>query len=129
MNSYSFNSSNKFNKKPSQPQEDVYKKVCFLSYLILFDNSNQPLPIDTINKFWGVDSRILKHDDTVQKQSFDQSYKNFWSFVEFNSNANMDNVRVFSTQTMNGTYNKTNTQGLSYLEARRRADEIIRSSK
>lgn len=37
-----------------------------------------------INKFVGLDSRILEHDDTVQKQGFDQSYKNFWSFVDFN---------------------------------------------
>ena len=37
----------------------------------------QPIPLDMINKFVGLDSRILLHDDTVQKQSFDQSYKNF----------------------------------------------------
>jgi hypothetical protein len=52
------------------------------------DNPNdvykQPIPIDMINKFVGLDSRILIHDDTVQKQAFDQSYKNFWSFVDFN---------------------------------------------
>ena len=37
-----------------------------------------------INKFVGLNSRILLQDDTVQKQAFDQSYKNFWSFVDFN---------------------------------------------
>ena len=55
---------------------------------IRHDNPNdvykQPIPIDMINKFVGLDSRILIHDDTVQKQAFDQSYKNFWSFVDFN---------------------------------------------
>ena len=45
----------------------------------------KPIPIDTINKFWGVDSQILKSDDVVQKQSFEQSHKNFWSFVDSNS--------------------------------------------
>ena len=37
-----------------------------------------------INKFVDLDSRILLQDDTVQKQVFEQSYKNFWSFVDFN---------------------------------------------
>ena len=44
----------------------------------------QPVPIDTINKFWGLDSKVLRHDEVIQKQSFEQSYKNFWSFVESN---------------------------------------------
>jgi hypothetical protein len=44
----------------------------------------KPIPIDTINKFWGVDSQILKSDEVVQKQSFEQSHKNFWSFVDSN---------------------------------------------
>eukprot|EP00340_Litonotus_pictus_P006091 CAMPEP_0170527736 /NCGR_PEP_ID=MMETSP0209-20121228/13209_1 /TAXON_ID=665100 ORGANISM="Litonotus pictus, Strain P1" /NCGR_SAMPLE_ID=MMETSP0209 /ASSEMBLY_ACC=CAM_ASM_000301 /LENGTH=235 /DNA_ID=CAMNT_0010818467 /DNA_START=39 /DNA_END=746 /DNA_ORIENTATION=+ len=50
-------------------RKDVYKK---------------PVPIDTINKFWGLDSKVLRHDEVIQKQSFDQSYKNFWSFVDSN---------------------------------------------
>lgn len=45
----------------------------------------QPVPIDTINKFWGLDSKVLRHDEVIQKQSFDQSYKNFWSFVDSNT--------------------------------------------
>jgi hypothetical protein len=44
----------------------------------------KPIPIDTINKFWGVDSQKLKNDEVVQKQSFEQSYKNFNSFVDTN---------------------------------------------
>ena len=44
----------------------------------------KPIPLDMINKYVGLDSRILIHDDTVQKQAFDQAYKNFWSFVDFN---------------------------------------------
>ena len=91
------------------------------------------MPIDTINKFWGVDSRILKHDDTVQKQSFDQSYKNFWSFVDFNPNLNLDNIKNFSNSTVITNKNLTGSSGtgsgLSYLEARRKADELLRSTK
>lgn len=45
----------------------------------------KPIPIDTINKFWGVDSQKLKNDEVVQKQSFEQSNKNFWSFVDSNT--------------------------------------------
>ncbi|MCQ2815762.1 MAG: hypothetical protein MJ252_00700 [archaeon] len=48
------------------------------------DPYKRPMPLDMINKFVGLDSRILHHDDVVQKQAFDQSYKNFWSFVDFN---------------------------------------------
>jgi hypothetical protein len=44
----------------------------------------QPIPIDSINKYWGVDAVFSKHDETLQKQSYDQSHKNFWSFVDFN---------------------------------------------
>lgn len=61
------------------------------------DNPNdvykRPMPLDMINKFVGLDSRILEHDDTVQKQAFDQSYKNFWSFVDFNIKYSDDNPK------------------------------------
>ena len=35
-----------------------------------------------------------KHDDTLQKQSYDQSQKNFWSFVDYNllGDMNMNNM-------------------------------------
>jgi hypothetical protein len=126
LNSYG----GRFAKKNVQVQEDVYKKV---KIKINFLNNLQPLPIDTINKFWGVDSRILKHDDTVQKQSFDQSYKNFWSFVDFNSNVNFDNIKNFSSSGVitNKSFSSGSVSGsgLSYMEARRKADEILRSSK
>jgi hypothetical protein len=48
------------------------------------DTYKKPIPIDTINKFWGIDSKKMKTDEVVQKQSFEQSYKNFWSFVDSN---------------------------------------------
>ena len=48
------------------------------------DTYKKPIPIDTINKFWGIDSKKLSNDDVVQTQSFEQSYKNFWSFVDHN---------------------------------------------
>jgi hypothetical protein len=88
----------------------------------------------------------LKQDDTVQKQSFDQSYKNFWSFVDFN--ANLENYSIQNTigvqknLTSSGfnkslsNYQSSNTCGnsssgakLSYQEARKRADELIKTQK
>jgi len=48
------------------------------------DTYKKPIPIDTINKFWGVDSNKMKNDEIVQKQSYEQSYKNLWSFVDSN---------------------------------------------
>ena len=50
-------------------RKDVYKK---------------PIPIDTINKFWGIDNRKYSTDDTVNMQALDQATKNFWSFVDSN---------------------------------------------
>jgi hypothetical protein len=103
------------------------------------------LPIDTINRFWGVDSRILKQDETVQKQSFDQSYKNFWSFVDFNENLenyptqNTGTQKNFTSSTFNNpvsslqsSYTCGNSNPgvkLSYQEARKRADELLRTQK
>ena len=123
--------------------EDVYKRVKEIFYF------PQPIPIDTINKFWGVDSRILKHDETVQRQSFDQAYKNFWSFVDFNvmfHNSNEESFQGeelykgssksfnnFNNKSQNGSKNlnsvsNSNFSGksnLSYQEARRKANELI----
>ena len=48
---------NKIDIRQDNPEE-IYKR---------------PIPLDMINKFVGLDSRILQHDDTVQKQAFDQS--------------------------------------------------------
>jgi hypothetical protein len=81
-----------------------------LSYLIFLF---KPIPIDSINKYWGVDAVFSKHDETLQKQSFDQSNKNFWSFVDYNagdmSNSNMnDNVSGSS-----GFRNTSNNQTLN----------------
>jgi hypothetical protein len=80
----------------------------------------------------------------VQKQSFDQSYKNFWSFVDFNSGVSIENsfnkTMSMSTSGVSNTINNFNnnktltngsrgSSGLSYMEARRRADEVLRNSK
>ncbi len=74
-------SHNQVNEIPNQQM--IYKNV-FLYFTHSY-SLPQPIPIDTINKFWGIDSKMLKHDETVQKQSFEQSYKNFWSFVDSNA--------------------------------------------
>ena len=51
-------------------RKDVYKK---------------PIPIETINKFWGIDNKKYCNDDTVNMQAYDQATKHFWSFVDSNS--------------------------------------------
>ena len=63
-------------------------KILSTAELLGVSNRNtvykKPIPIDTINKFWGVDSQKMKSDEVVQKQSFEQSFKNFWSFCDYN---------------------------------------------
>jgi len=48
------------------------------------DSYKKQIPIDTINKFWGIDSRKYADDESVQMQSFEHSSKNLWSFVDVN---------------------------------------------
>ena len=99
------------------------------------DVYKQPIPLDMINKFYGMDSRILLQDDTVQKQAFDQSYKNFWSFVDFNMK--FDGKTTKNVSTCNHTcskqvkppYSMTVGQSCSgvqmtYQEARERANQL-----
>ena len=99
------------------------------------DVYKQPIPLDMINKFYGMDSRILLQDDTVQKQSFDQSYKNFWSFVDFNMKFDGNTIKKESTcnhsfsQHVKPAYSMTTGQGCSgvqmtYQEARERANQL-----
>ena len=95
----------------------------------------QPIPLDMINKFVGLDSRILLHDTTVQKQAFDQSYKNFWSFVDFNmkygdnvSGNNQNYTQTFTQGNKTGcTFIKSNKysgSSLTYDVARERANQL-----
>ena len=97
----------------------------------------QPIPLDMINKFVGLDSRILQHDDTVQKQAFDQSYKNFWSFVDFNIKYNEDNPKDLNPCTHSQTKTikpmSSMTTGrtcsgvhMTYQEARERANQLLK---
>ena len=81
------------------------------------DVYKQPIPLDMINKFVGLDSRILLHDTTVQKQAFDQSYKNFWSFVDFNMKYG-DNVPVNNQNSNNNTFNQSFQTGSSFVNSR-----------
>lgn len=46
------------------------------------DTYQKPIPIGTINSFWGIDTVKYGNDDVVQAQAFAQSEKNFWSFVD-----------------------------------------------
>jgi hypothetical protein len=99
---------------------------------------------------------MLKHDETVQRQSFDQAYKHFWSFVDFNAmfdnRYENDQFNKGTTNTLNNLNNKshgesksknfngTSNSGISnsnfsgksnltYQEARRRADELLGKSR
>ena len=99
------------------------------------DVYKQPIPLDMINKFVGLDSRILLHDTTVQKQAFDQSYKNFWSFVDFNMKFDGNTTKNVSTcnhcysKKIKPEYSMTAGQSCSgvqmtYQEARERANQL-----
>ena len=99
------------------------------------DVYKQPIPLDMINKFFGMDSRILLQDDTVQKQAFDQSYKNFWSFVDFNMKFDGNTTKNVSTcnhtnsKKIKPEYSMTVGQSCSgvqmtYQEARERANQL-----
>jgi hypothetical protein len=48
------------------------------------DTYKKPIPIDTINKFWGIDTNKYGNDEVVETQAFEQSLKNFWSFMDGN---------------------------------------------
>lgn len=110
------------NKMPLEAMnaQDMYKK---------------PMPLDMINKFVGLDSRILHHDDVVQKQAFDQSYKNFWSFVDFNIKYGEDNPiddnTCKHTHTAAVKPESSMTKGspcsgitMTYQEARQKANQL-----
>ena len=99
------------------------------------DVYKQPIPLDMINKFFGMDSRILLQDDTVQKQAFDQSYKNFWSFVDFNmkfdgkTTKNVSTCNHTNSKKIKPEYSMTVGQSCSgvqmtYQEARERANQL-----
>ena len=77
----------------------------------------QPIPLDMINKYVGLDSRILLHDTTVQKQAFDQSYKNFWSFVDFNMKYGGD--APVDNQNCNGSFNQSAKPDFSFTQGKR----------
>ena len=121
MNSMYISTLNNKTQLPKVNAEEVYKN---------------PMPLDMINKFVGLDSRILKHDDVVQKQAFDQSYKNFWSFVDFNIKFN-SHVPLDATQCTHGGHTKSIKPGaymttgrtctgvvMTYQEAREKANQL-----
>ena len=38
----------------------------------------RPIPIDTINKYWGIDSIKNKNEKVVQKQAYRRNYEKFY---------------------------------------------------
>lgn len=95
----------------------------------------------------------MRHDEVIQKQSFDQSYKNFWSFVDSNeldyeekaSESIETSVNNFwgiekevqethpdlkfkpipGYQGENRSIKSENIFGLTYEHARRKADDLL----
>ena len=114
------------------------KILFYIDYKFIF----QPLPIDSINKYWGEDPIFLKHDETLQKQSYDQANKNFWSFIDHNLssdnsytgfetngiNSNSQSFQGNSVKSgfsqsgfMGSASNSNKITGLTYQEAKTRA--------
>lgn len=48
------------------------------------DLYKKPIPIDTINKYWGIDTIKNQREEVVQKQTYEKNYEKFWSFIESN---------------------------------------------
>ena len=93
---------------------------------------------------------MLKHDETVQRQSYDQAYKHFWSFIDFNvmfnGEENLNNGlnesvnkgtrnKFTQSESKSKNFNSSNSvlnnggkSNLSYQEARRRANELLEKS-
>ena len=44
----------------------------------------KPIPVDTINKYWGIDSIKNKNEEVVQKQTYERNYAKFWEFLDSN---------------------------------------------
>lgn len=44
----------------------------------------KPIPADTINKYWGLDSIKNKNEEVVQKQTYKRNYEKFWEFLDSN---------------------------------------------
>ena len=92
------------------------------------DVYKQPIPLDMINKFFGMDSRILLQDDTVQKQAFDQSY-NFNMKFDGNTTKNVSTCNHTNSKKIKPEYSMTVGQSCSgvqmtYQEARERANQL-----
>lgn len=96
---------------------------------------------------------MLRHDEVIQKQSFDQSYKNFWSFIDSNDldyeEKQTDSIEksvnnfwgveksvqethpdlrfnpIPGYQGENRSIRSENIFGLTYENARQRADELL----
>ena len=48
------------------------------------DFYKKPIPVDTINKYWGIDSIKHKNEEVVQKQTYERNYDKFWEFLDTN---------------------------------------------
>lgn len=97
----------------------------------------------------------MRHDEVIQKQSFDQSYKNFWSFIDSNELDYEEKVQdsidksinnfwgveksvqethpdlkfnpIPGYQGENRSIRSENIFGLTYEHARKKADDLLSS--
>lgn len=100
-----------------------------------------------------MDCKVLRHDEVIQKQSYDQSYANFWSFVDSNkfdyeekvhegidvstnnfwgveksvqeSHPDLKFQPIPGYQGENRSIRSENIFGLTYEHARKKADDLL----
>lgn len=77
----------------NQRQVKVQSTAELLGVASRIDTYKKPIPIDTINKFWGLENKNNNNSGgnnsngsskIIEQQSYEQDYKNFWSFVDSN---------------------------------------------
>ena len=63
----------------------------------------KPIPIDTINKYWGIDTKKNSNEEVVQKQTYERNYYKFWEFLDSNDLDYVENP-ASDFQTSNNAY-------------------------
>ena len=117
----------------------------------------RPIPIDTINKYWGIDTVNDKGSSFVEKQSYERNYEKFWEFLdtneldyEYNEKANFDKSNeiywgvqkeaqelhpelkydpIPGYQGTNRSIVSENIFGMTFKNSIRRADELLNKIK
>lgn len=61
------------------------------------------IPIDTINKYWGIDTKNNANEEVVQNQTYQRNYYKFWEFLDTNELDYMEQPSI-EFQTSNNAY-------------------------